>query len=114
MTFAETLKEGGQALRRHVVAALRDDKVTMRGELLVTRPGMENVEEDEVRATGVMAALAPLHTLFPGVKLTLERSLLSVILYFEFGAKLPQSAGRGIYDSSTSHSHMMDAIGSVW
>ncbi len=82
MTFAETLKEGGQALRRHVVAALRDDKVTLRGEILVTRPGMENVEEDEVRATGVMAALAPLHTLFPGVKLTLERSLLSVDIKF--------------------------------
>ena len=82
MTFAETLKEGGQTIRRHVVAALRDDKVTMRGELLVTRPGMANVEEDEVRATGVMAALAPLHTLFPSVKLTLERSLLSVDIKF--------------------------------
>ena len=82
MTFAETLKEGGQVLRRHVVAALRDDKVTLRGELLVTRPGMANVEEDEVRATGVMAALAPLHTLFPGVKLTLERSLLSADIKF--------------------------------
>ena len=30
----------------------------------------------------MMAALAPLHTLFPGVKLTLERSLLSADIKF--------------------------------
>ena len=82
MPFAETFREGGKTIRRHVAAARRDDRVTMRGELLITRPGMANVEEDEVRATGVMAALAPIHALLPGVKLTLERSLLSVDVKF--------------------------------
>ena len=82
MTFAETVKAGGRVIRRQVAAAHRDDRVTLRGELLVTRPGMTDVMEDEVRATGALAALAPLETLFPGLKLTMERGLLSVDLRF--------------------------------
>ncbi len=82
MTFSKKLREGGQFLRRQVAAALSDDQITMSGEILVTRPGMKSVEEDEVRATGVMAALAPLMKIFPGTKLTIEKSLLSVDIRF--------------------------------
>ncbi len=82
MTFAETIKEGGRRLQRQVASALRDDSVTMRGELLVMRPGMTNVSEDEVHATGVMAALAPLRSVLPGIRISAERSLLSVDVKF--------------------------------
>ncbi len=92
MTFSETIREGGQRLRRQVAAALRDDRITMRGEILVTRPGMTDVSEEEVRASGVMAALAPLGTLFPGLKLTADRSLLSVDIRFFCYDTLPGSA----------------------
>ena len=82
MTFAETVREGGRRIRHQFAAALRDDKVTLRGEMSITRPGMTDVSENEVCATGVLAALAPLQTLFPGTKLTLERSLLSINIKF--------------------------------
>ena len=82
MTLAEKIKEGGRLLQRQVASALRDDQVTLRGELLVTRPGMADVSEDEVRGTGVLAALAPLASVLPGTKITAERSLLSVDLRF--------------------------------
>ncbi|MBR1553280.1 MAG: hypothetical protein IJ631_04630 [Schwartzia sp.] len=82
MTFAETVKEGGRMIRRQITAALRDDSVTLRGELLVTRPGMTDVAEEEVRATGVLAALAPLQSVLPGTKITAERTLLSVDVRF--------------------------------
>ncbi|MBQ8697848.1 MAG: hypothetical protein IJ521_02470 [Schwartzia sp.] len=92
MTFAETFKEGGRIIRHHVAAALRDDKVTLRGEIFVTRPGITDVGENEVRATGVLAALAPLQTLFPGTKLTLEQSLLSIDIKFFCYEATPDSS----------------------
>ncbi len=82
MTLAETVKAGGRMIRRQVAAALRDDQVTLRGELLITRPGMTDVSEEEVRATGVMEALAPLKSVLPDTKITMERTLLSVDLRF--------------------------------
>ena len=82
MTLTETVKEGGKMLRRQLAAALRDDRVTLRGELLVTRPGMTDVAEEEVRAAGVLAALAPLQSVLPGMKITMERTLLSVEVRF--------------------------------
>ena len=91
MTLAETVKEGGRILRRQVAAALRDDRVTLRGELLVTRPGMTDVSEEEVRAAGVMAALAPLQSVLSGTKITMERTLLSVDLRFFCYEAVPDS-----------------------
>lgn len=91
MTLAETVKEGGRMLRRQVAAALRDDRVTLRGELLVTRPGMTDVSEEEVRATGVMAALAPLHSVLSGTEITAERTLLSVDVRFFCYEAVPDS-----------------------
>ena len=82
MTLTEKIKEGGRLLRREVSSALRDNRVTMRGELLVTRPGMMDVSEEEVRGTGVLAALAPLPSVLPGTKIAAERSLLSVDMRF--------------------------------
>ena len=91
MTLTETVKEGGRLIRRQITAALRDDSVTLRGELLVTRPGMTDVSEEEVRATGVLAALAPLQSLLPGTKITAERTLLSVDVRFFCYDTVPES-----------------------
>lgn len=90
-TVTETVREGGKLLRRQLAAALRDDRVTLRGELLVTRPGMTDVTEEEVRATGVLAALAPLQSILPGTKITVERTLLSVDVRFFCYDTVPDS-----------------------
>ncbi|MBR1553484.1 MAG: hypothetical protein IJ631_05680 [Schwartzia sp.] len=82
MTLTEKIKEGARLLQRQAASALRDDQVTLRGELLVTRPGMADVSEEEVRGTGVLAALAPLRSVLPGTKITAERSMLSVDVRF--------------------------------
>ena len=91
MTLEETVKEGGRMIRRQVMAALRDDSVTLRGELLVTRPGMTDVAEEDVRAAGVLAALAPLQSILPGTKITVQRTLLSVDVCFFCYDTVPDS-----------------------
>ncbi len=91
MTLTETVKEGGRMIRQQLAAALRDDSVTLRGELLVTRSGMTDVTEEEVRATGVMAALAPLKSILPETKITMERTLLSVDVRFFCYDTVPDS-----------------------
>ena len=91
MTLTETVKQGGRMIRRQIMAALRDDSVTLRGELLVTRSGMTDVTEEEVRATGVLAALAPLRSILPGTKITAERTLLSVDVRFFCYDTVPDS-----------------------
>lgn len=91
MTLMETVQAGGRMIRRQVAAALRDDRVTLRGEILVTRSGMTDVSEEEVRATGVMEALAPLRSLLPETKITAERTLLSVDVRFFCYNAVPHS-----------------------
>ena len=69
-------------MRERVAAALRDDRVTMSGELIVTRPGMTRVTEDEVRETGALVALAPLSAMFPAIDMRIEDSVLSADIRF--------------------------------
>ena len=76
------LAEGGALLRGRVAATLRDDRVTMSGELIVTRQGMTQVTEDEVRSAGALVALAPLSAMFPTLDMRLEGGILSADIRF--------------------------------
>ncbi|MBQ9377862.1 MAG: hypothetical protein IJU05_08700 [Schwartzia sp.] len=93
----EWLAEGGALLRGRVAATLRDESVTMSGELIVTRPGMTRVTEEEVRGSGALVALAPLSAMFPTLDMRLEGGILSTdIRFFLYEAPVTEP---GLYET---------------